>query len=290
MRDFATFILRSHLHAIGVAGFFGMVSLHVLPFAILSTAALALMVLRHGAWHGGVVMLGAGLPVMAAWLGSELKPGLDYPLVFALWVPVFFAAIGMRRGLGQGVTLMMLTVYCLLCVLLMHLITGDVVAFWLNWLGRAIAAVPGARIQGFERDGTLRLMNGLLAVLYLSGLVFSLWTGRWLQSLLHGSDGFGQEFRALHIPRWFMVVSVIAVGVARYWLYPLMLDWLMLLGASYTVAGLALLHALVARHRLNPHWLLPPYMALLILPQQIIPGLALMGVIDSLVDVRRRTG
>ncbi len=290
MRDFATFILRSHLHAIGVAGFFGMVSLHVLPFAILSTAALALMVLRHGAWHGGVVMLGAGLPVMAAWLGSELKPGLDYPLVFALWVPVFFAAIGMRRGLGQGVTLMMLTVYCLLCVLLMHLITGDVVAFWLNWLGRAIAAVPGARIQGFERDGTLRLMNGLFAVLYLSGLALSLWTGRWLQSLLYYPGGFGQEFRALRLPRPFLFGMVLTLGLARYWQYPLLLDWLMVLAASYATAGLALLHAVVARHGLNPHWLLPPYLALLILPQQIIPGLALLGVIDSLVDVRRRAG
>lgn len=290
MRDFATFILRSHLHAIGVAGFFGMVSLHVLPFAILSTAALALMVLRHGAWHGGVVMLGAGLPVMAAWLGSALKPGLDYPLVFALWVPVFFAAIGMRRGLGQGVTLMMLTVYCLLCVLLMHLITGDVVAFWLNWLGRAIAAVPGARIQGFERDGTLRLMNGLFAVLYLSGLALSLWTGRWLQSLLYHPGGFGQEFRALRLPRPFLFGMVLALSLARYWQYPLLLDWLMVLAASYATAGLALSHAVVARHGLNPHWLLPPYMALLILPQQIIPGLALLGVIDSLVDVRRRTG
>ncbi|MGI9211592.1 MAG: hypothetical protein ACR2HF_03900 [Methylococcaceae bacterium] len=288
MRDFAQFTLLSPLHAICVVGIFGLISLHILPFALLSSAALALMVLRHGLWQGSLVALGAGTVIMAVWLGSEPKPGIEYPLVFALWLPTWLAGSGLRHGLGQATVVMSLTVYCMAYALFMHLYTGDAIGFWLNWLRHAIAGVPGAHIQGFERDGTLQLMNGLVAVLYALSLIFSLLIARWLQSLIFNPGGFGPEFQTLRLPVLFLISVATACVSASYFLYSLMLDWLMVITACYFIAGLSILHAVVTQRGLNTHWLIPPYAALLILPQHTVLGLAVVGMIDSFVDFRRR--
>lgn len=288
MRDFAQFTLLSPLHAIFVVGIFGLISLHVLPFALLSSAALALMVLRHGLWRSGLVALGAGAVVMVVWLGSEPKPGIEYPLAFALWLPTWLAGNGLRRGYGLATVIMWLTVYGMAYALFMHLYTGDAIGFWLNWLRHAIAGVPGAHIQGFERDGTLQLMNGLVAVLYTLSLIFSLLTGRWLQSLVFNPGGFGLEFQTLRLPIPFLVSVATACVTASYFMYPLMLDWLMVVTACYFMVGLSILHAVVAQRSLNTHWLIPPYAALLILPQHTVLGLAVVGMIDSFMDFRRR--
>lgn len=288
MRDFAAFIMRSRLHAIAIAGLFGVLSLKVLPFALLSAAALGLVALRKGWLDGAVVAIGAAVVVGAGFFLMELRPGLNFPVVFALWLPLLICAEVLRRTESQGLALLVVGLTVGLFVLGMHVVTGDVVAFWQSWLRRAVAAVPGATVQGFERDGTLRLMNGLIAVLYGIGLMFSLLCARWLQSLVYNPGGFGPEFQRLRLPRLALPVVVGAIWASGTVSQILVADLLMVAVMIYFFAGLAIVHALVAFRRLHWTWSAPPYVALIFAPQYAVVGLALVGAFDALIDFRTR--
>jgi hypothetical protein len=290
MRDFAAFILRSHLHAIGMVGLFGVVSLFVLPFAVFGAAALALVALRYGWRHGLIVAAGAALLVGGSWHWVQLRPGLDFPVVFALWPPVLLGAEVLRRTESQGLALLAVGLVAAAFVLAMHGLTGDVVGFWQAWLKRAVAGVPGATVQGFERDGTLRLMNGLVAMLYGLSLMFGLLCGRWLQSLVYNPGGFGAEFRKLRLPLAALPVVVAAVWLGGASSQVLTADLFLVAVMMYFFVGLAVIHGVVAVRRLSWTWAVPPYLALFLVPQYTLIGLALVGALDALADFRKRAG
>ncbi|MGX2040192.1 hypothetical protein ACWJKU_08665 [Methylocaldum sp. MU1018] len=288
MRDFAAFIMRSRLHAIAIVGLFGILSLKALPFALLSAAALGLAALRKGWPDGAMVAVGAAVAVGAGWYLMALRPGLNFPVVFALWLPLLIGAEALRRTESQGLALLVVGSTAALFVLGMHWMTGDVVAFWHAWLNRAVAAVPGATVQGFERDGTLRLMNGLIAMLYGIALMFSLLCARWLQSLVFNPGGFGPEFQRLRLPRLALPAAIGAIWAGGAVSPILVADLLMVAVMVYFFAGLAVVHGLVAIRRLFWIWSLPPYLALMFVPQYAFVGLALVGASDALIDFRAR--
>lgn len=288
MREFAAFIMRSRLHAIAIVGIFGVLSLKMLPFALLSAAALGLVALRKGWPEGVVIAAGAAVVVWAGWSMMTLRPGLDFPVVFAIWLPLLVCTETLRRTESQGLALIVVGVTVGVFVLGMHWVTGDVVAFWRSWLGRAVAAVPGATVQGFERDGTLRLMNGLVAVLYGFALMFGLLCARWLQSLVYKPGGFGTEFQRLRLPRLALPAIVGAIWASGAVSPILVADLLMVAVMMYFFVGLAVVHGLVAARGLHWGWSAPPYVALIFAPQYAVVGLALVGAVDALIDFRVR--
>jgi hypothetical protein len=290
MREFAAFLLRNPVYAILAAGLFGIVALKVPPFGLPSAAVVGLYSLRKGWPHGLLVALGAGLLVGAGWYGLGSRPGLDFPLAFALWPPVLLAAEALRRTESQGLALLAVGLAVIAFVLGMHIATGDVAAFWHAWLKRAVAGVPGATVRGFEENDTLRLMNGFLAVLYGLSLMVSLLFARWLQSLVYNPGGFGAEFRRLRLPRPVLPVAIAAVWLAGYWNPVLVADLFMVAMMLYFFVGLAVIHGVIAVRGLPWGWVVPVYIVLVYLPQYALSGLALLGAVDTFVNFRAQRG
>jgi hypothetical protein len=290
MREFAAFLLRNPVYAILAAGLFGIVALKVPPFGLPSAAVVGLYSLRKGWPHGLLVALGAGLLVGAGWYGLGSRPGLDFPLAFALWPPVLLAAEALRRTESQGLALLAVGLAVIAFVLGMHIVTGDVTAFWHAWLKRAVAGVPGATVRGFEENDSLRLMNGFLAVLYGLSLMVSLLFARWLQSLVYNPGGFGAEFRRLRLPRLVLPVAIAAVWLAGYWNPVLVADLFMVAMMLYFFVGLAVIHGVIAVRGLPWGWVVPVYIVLVYLPQYALSGLALLGAVDTFVNFRAQRG
>lgn len=286
MREFANFLMRSLWIAGLMAGLFGVFALKFPPFAILSAAVVALAALRKGWGYGLAVALVAGGAVAAGWYGLGSRPGLDFPLVFAVWPPVLAAAETLRRTESQGLALLVVALAVAAYILGMHLATGDVVAFWQEWLKRAVAGVPGATVKGFEENNTLRLMNGFLGMLYGLSLALSLLFGRWLQSLAYNPGGFGPEFRRLKLPRLTLLAAALAVWGAGFWNEVLVADLFMLAMLLYLFVGLAVIHGVIAVRGLPGMWAVPVYVALVYLPPFALPGLAVLGALDTFVDFR----
>jgi hypothetical protein len=290
MREVAAFLMRSLWIAGLAAGFFGVLALRLPPFAILGSAVVALVALRRGWVYGLTVALLAGLLVGIAWGLLPARPGLAFPLVFALWPPLLIATETLRRTESQGLALLAVGLAVAGYVVAMHLAVGDVVAFWHEWLKRAVAAVPGATVKGFEENNTLRLMNGFLGVLYGLSLMVALLFGRWLQSLLYHPGGFGPEFRRLRLPRLVLLLAVAAVWAAGGWNPILVADLFMAGLLMYFFVGLAVIHGVIAARGLPVGWTAPIYIALLYFPEMVLAGLALVGALDTFVDFRAQKG
>lgn len=289
MRALARFIMRGRIQAIGIAGLFGVISLFVIPMGYVSGAALALVALRKGDREALLVLAAAGVIVLLAETMTPARPGLNFPLVAAIWLPVMVCSAVLRRTRSQGMVLLAAGVFAILFVVGMHLITGDAVAWWKNWLEMALSGVEGARLKGFEQDDTLKLMNGLVAVVYCVSLMFTMLIARWWQAILYNPGGFREEFHALRLPRMVLPAVVVILVLAGAASKALLSDLFMVCIVMYFFQGLAIMHALVATQRFGWGGLIPVYAALVFVTQYVLMGLALLGALDNLVDFRKRS-
>ncbi len=286
VEEIARFIMAGRWRAIGLTALFALLGVYFIPVSIISGAILGLITLRRGPWEGITVIVSAGL---ISWLIFSVlppKPGFPFPLSYALWPPVLLGAAVLRRTLSQGMMLMAVGGWLILYVSAMHLITGDVVAFWKGWLELAVANVKGATVYGFEEEGTLRLINSLVALLYGVGTVTALLLARWWQAILYHPGGFAAEFRRLQLPRGLIAVAVGIVWLAGTWDKILMVDLMVAAMTMYLFQGLAVVHFLVVRFSGSWFWLVPVYGLLLMLPQFSLMAVAFLGAVDSLADFR----
>jgi hypothetical protein len=244
--------------------------------------------LRRGFSSALIVAIGALLLVAVGWFFVRLRPGLGFPIVLILWLPLLTGAFVLRRLQSQGTALLSVALVCTLGVIAMHLATGDVVAFWHGWLSRAVTGVPGATVRGFERDGTLRLMNGLVALFLGIAAMLSLLLARWMQSLLYYKGAFAVEFCELRLPRTVALVVVAVLLVAAAVSQVMLVDLLMVSIMMYFFVGLAVIHGIVRKRNLSWLWAAPPYLAMAFMPQYAMVGVAFLGVVDAFVRFRRR--
>jgi hypothetical protein len=117
--------------------------------------------------------------------------------------------------------------------------------------------------------------------------VLALVLARYWQAALYNPGGFGREFRALKLPKQTMAVLVAVMVVAPF-IGP---QFIVLASASSLVlvlAGIALMHGLVAQGRLAGFWLVGMYVTLPLIMQLIYPLLVVLAIVDSLIDFRGR--
>ncbi|MDD1650714.1 MAG: hypothetical protein LUO80_10030 [Methylococcaceae bacterium] len=290
MRNFGLLMVRNIWVAGAFAGIFGVMALRLPPFAIISSALVALVALREGWQRGALMAVIAGVIVSGGWWWLGSRPGLAFPLVFALWPPLLFMTAALRKSGTQGPALLVAGGVMLAFVLVMHVVTDDVVAFWHEWLKSAVASVPGATVKGFEENDTIRLMNGFMALFYGLCLMLALLLGRWMQSIVFHPGGFAPEFRQLTLPRWLLPLAVALIWAGGLWNKMLLADLLMISILLYFFVGLAVIHGVIAVRGLSLGWLVPVYLLIIFFPPQGLAGLALLGVVDTFVHFRVQQG
>ncbi|QJD30120.1 hypothetical protein [Methylococcus geothermalis] len=287
MRDFAGLIMRGTGFAFLIAGLLGMLSLYFLPAASFSAAAVGLVALRLGTARGVFLALAIAVPVAACGYLFPPRPGLELPLLVLLCPLVLGAAALLLRGGKQGPALLFIGAVCMAGVIAIELISGDATAFWRSWLQHAVKGVRGATVQGFEENGTLVLMNGLMAFLIGGTAFLTLLLARWWQSLLYNPDQFGPEFQRLRLPRPALAAAVALVVIAHFWRPALQMHLLLVGIMVYAFQGLAVVHGVVAQRGIGWIGWLPPYLALVFVPQFGTVGLAALGAVDALANFRR---
>jgi hypothetical protein len=289
VREIASFILASRWRAVLAAAGFGLGGVYFLPLILLSAAAVGLVTLRRGGWEGLLTLGAASVLTGAMFWFLPPRPGFAFPLVFALWPPVWIGAMVLRYTSSQGASLTVMGVLTVIYVVAMHAITGGaVVDFWRSWLERAIANVPGATVEGFDYEGTLRLLNGLVAMIYGMSAFAALLLARWWQALLYYPGGFKSEFLALRTPRFLLPALIAGMWLAGYFSQLVLADLVLVALAIYLFQGLAVVHAVISLRDLSGFWLALVYGLLVLIPQYGIVGLAWLGAIDSLFDLRSR--
>jgi len=289
-RDFASLLPANIWLAGGFAGFFGVLALRLPPLAIVSAAFVVLTALAGG-FRRGILTVGiGGVLVGAGWWLMGTPPGMAFPLVLTLWPPVLAMAEALRRTQRLGPALQIAGGVMLGFVLIMHLATKDVAAFWEAWVQRSVAALPAAVIPLPDLKEALRLLNGFFALVYGLSLMLSLVLGRWWLSLAFNAAGFAAEFRELSLPRWLLALTVALIWIGEMWDRLLLADLLMVAILLYGFVGLAVIHGVIAVRGASRRWLIPVYLLLFLLPPQALVTLAVLGAVDVYVHFRVQEG
>lgn len=125
------------------------------------------------------------------------------------------------------------------------------------------------------------LMAAVAQMLSLAALVLA----RYWQAALYNPGGFGQEFRTIRLPA--VVAGLLVMGMLLAPQVSPQAGALMpLCAVPLGMAGLALVHGLVARYKLGRFSLVGFYVGLFLFVQLLYPLLIILALADSVFDFR----
>lgn len=298
MLALANYIMRGRMQAVLVVSSLAVLALLIPPLGILSAAAVTLVTLRLGSYQGALVAVAATLASgVLAWLVLR-APMFGPTALVSLWVPAWMLALVIRRTVSLPLTVLAAVSAAALVTAVAYMSLGDPVEYWLSLL-REILLEPLRESELKPNEAELekvlklvaRIMTGALAAAGLLNALLALLIGRWWQALLYNPGGFGDEFRALRLPKVFAVVSiaVLALAMSGAGGAGLAVNLLPVLLVAWILAGLGLAHGWVAARGMSGGWLIVMYVLLLfLLPQLFMPLLIVMAVLDTWLDFRGR--
>ena len=274
MRALADFIMRGRVQATLVV-----VISAVLPLLFwLSAAAGSLVLLRRGFKDASTVIAFGLLPAVAIW-------ALGDPSTLLVLLGTLGLAALLRAGHSWSRVLMSSVVLGLVYSLILDTVLRETFEVLAKALVQALPQIEGKPVIPGELIGPVLVASTAVMLQLFS--VLALMLARYWQAALYNPGGFGREFRALKLPRVTML-TLVAVMVLGPFIGP---QFIVLASASSLVlvlAGIALMHGLVAQGRLAGFWLVGMYVTLPLIMQLIYPLLVVLAIVDSLIDFRGR--
>ncbi|MCT8164706.1 MULTISPECIES: hypothetical protein [unclassified Pseudomonas] len=274
MRALADFIMRGRVQATLVV-----VASAVLPLLFwLSAAAGSLVLLRRGFKDASTVIAWGLLPAVAIWVFGD-------PSTLLVFVGTLGLAALLRAGHSWSRVLLSSVLLGLVYSLILDAVLRDTFEVLAKALVEALPQFEGKPVIPGELIGPVLVASTAVMLQLFS--VLALMLARYWQAALYNPGGFGREFRTLKLPRVVML-ALVAVMVLGPFIGP---QFIVLASASSLVlvlAGVALMHGLVAQGRLAGFWLVGMYVTLVLVMQLIYPLLVVLAIVDSLIDFRGR--
>ncbi|MFG0410644.1 hypothetical protein [Pseudomonas sp. NY5710] len=274
MRALASFIMRGRMQATLVV-----VISAVLPLLFwLSAAAGSLVLLRRGFRDATSVIVGGLLAGLAVWVMGD-------PITFLVIAGALALAAMLRAEHPWSRVLLASAVFAVAFSLVLDLALAQTFDMLAKAFAEAMPKIEGEPVLSGELIRPVLVASTAVTVQLFS--VLALMLARYWQAALYNPGGFGREFRELKLPKQTMSVLVAVMVVAPF-IGP---QFIILASASSLVlvlAGIALMHGLVAQGRLAGFWLVGMYVTLPLIMQLIYPLLVVLAIVDSLIDFRGR--
>ncbi len=302
MRALAALIVAGPGQAVLVIALCTLVSFLAPPLTSIlgygGAAALALYSLHAGATPGATALLGAAV-VTGVLAQLVLHQGLAVVVTsLMLWIPVWLAAMVLRRTASLAMAMLVLTGLALILVTLIFVLFGDPAPWWvarLESLGDAVAAQPELGIDTAAVTQFIETVAPLMTGTLAAGLSFAALScvllGRWWQALLVNPGGLRKDFYALRLNQVLSLAGIAMVGLAALKLgvlSSLALQWSLIAMVPFLLVGLAVVHASLANLKAAKGWLIALYILMSLLPQVLLMVI-LVGVLDPWLELRRRT-
>ena len=274
------------MQAMLVASSLALLSLMMPPVSVVSSATVALVTLRRGAYEG-LYVLGCS-SLAAALLGFLALGNFQFALLYVmvLWLPVWLISIILREGQHLSLAVEIAILIGIVCVIGFYLYAPDPVALWKAVLSQMIPAdVPVADIQR-TIDILVHYMTGVIA----AGSVFGLFLGRWWQANLYNPGGFRQEFLSLSTkPRISIgaIVVLIIAGTSPVGISEIAWNVCILLFVLFTVIGVAVLHYAFSMMKLGRYMVPMFYITLFLIPHAMLI-VGLVGLSDPWLNLRKK--
>jgi hypothetical protein len=278
MGALARFIMASRARAALVA-----VVGSILP--LLSTAVVALVVLRKGFGEGLLIALWAILPLAATFYFSDTAPMLVWASLGTVVVVMVGALVLKRTASWQATLTALIAVSGAAALVMGQGLDAELAGLQQTLLEMLTRMAPEGREVKLAPEPLLLL--GMLAWMMAISALGSLLLGRWWQAQLYNPGGLGREFRSLRLGAPLGLGLMVGLVVCQF--APVDYSaWGNLLGLPLFLAGIGLVHHVVAVSHVGAHWLAVFYVCLVMLLGPLGLLLAGVGLLDSFIDVRAR--
>lgn len=286
------FSLRSQLQAGLLAFVCSLPAVIGVPFiAWLGMMVVGLVSLRRGFTQGLIVMIWSALPSFVLFCMGDMQLFCQQILLGTFIL--FLLAMLLRVVESWSLVIEIATWIAVAAVLIMHACIPNLYEYWHQYLLAMAGNIHGARdLTTALSDRAWFYMTHTATGLAVAGVMvnglFNLLVARGWQAALFNPGGLKQEFFHIRLSRFLVILLLIVLVLLFAFKIELMWDALPILVLAYFVNGLSLLHWKFAQ--LKWMWFFVViYYVLLVFWFVIIGSLtALMGLLDSLIDSRKR--
>lgn len=287
---FAEYVLRGRREAVVFALIFS-----AIPFlGCIGMATMALVTLRKGAIEGLFVLMWIALPTLVLVVLGHPMPFL-YGILgggLVLWL----LALVLRATASWLIVIQVTALLCLLSILMVHLVVADVNSYWvevLNNIYKPFNQTLTQQLKGSQLNfqGIISIMaqfsTGLMAVFFAISNLFNLLIARWLQSLIYNPGGLQAEIYNVRLDfSADLILGVLIVAALSGWAWAW--DFLPVLIMVFFLAGLSLVHAMVAHFKNMWAWLVLFYGLLIVLLPYMLGLVVTAAIVDTWSNLRQR--
>jgi len=276
----ANFILRGRVQALAVA-FIGSF------FPLISSATIALVSLCKGAKEGLLLFLWISLILVLIQQASTDNPLLAAVSIASLGIMVIAAKVHRHLASWQW-TLLATIAISVACAFSFGLFMGSEVTAFLTTVEAMFAAINSKQQDAqISLDLTESMLLGIVATLLAIGSIMSLMLARWWQAGIYNPGGFQKEFHSFKIEAKVAVILV-AVLLAGQFMSKSSQIWSDLAVLPLLIAGIALVHFAVKLLDQGRQWLAFLYVGIILAGKPVTVILLVLGLTDSLIDLRSR--
>ena len=298
MRALASFLMHGRVQAIGGVVSLALFSLIVSPLAIFTTAGVALVTLVHG-YREGLINLLVSTAILAAFTGITLnQPEVALELALKFWLPAWFLASIVLTRSSMSYAIVVGAVIAFVLVIGLYFFT-EPATYWYEVINKQLLPMlkeAGMQIQEGPKAEKLwlfmsKVMTGSALALFLVLQTMSLLLARYWQSLLYNPNGFGEEFRQLRFGKVAANIAFVVIVFAMTTANELALNLFFIAIVLMMFQGLAVIHHLVNKCRLNPSLLIGVYVLMLLTLQQgaiVLLLVSIIGLSDNWLNLRFR--
>jgi hypothetical protein len=271
-----------------------MLAIIMMPFSWLSAGALSLVVLHQGKEAALRVTVIASLAALVlSWIIFS-TPIFAIGYLLFLWLPTALVAYILRQTVSLTLSVQILTGVGLLAVLAMYLLFPTMGETWREAFEQILKPAlqqAGAQIDPAQLDMLLNLfaraVPGLLSIVLIFNVLMGLLLGRWWQAALYNPGGLSREFNELRLGKVIAAVTVVLLVINNLISNDWVLGSMLVMVIVTLIQGTAVMHGVVAGKQLSRGWLFGFYVLLFVIPQLTII-LAIVGLLDAWVDIRKR--
>ena len=305
LNRFTHYILRHRWQTIAFVFF----ATFVPVLGIIGIVIAALVTLTKGIVEGAVLTLAATLPYIISIFFTHSHAD---PVVLVAWAAVGVAvlsnlltwvfAVMLRRHTSWSAILQIAALLGVLVVSVAHLAYPQIADWWAQQLQayynqahdmatalKSTVPVPAADMQAEIIKGTKDYATGFMAAGILLNAILQLIAARWWQAAIFHRGQLRRELHGLRLSHLAGVLFIVSIGLA-YYRNSVILDIMPILYLLFGAAGLSLIHYLM-RLVSSPtvwFWLVIFYVALVFSMPISIICVAILGLIDVWLDVRKR--
>ncbi len=297
LRRISDFVLESRRNAMAAAFICAFI-----PFiGSLSIVIAAFVTLRKGIYEGTLVVIAATLPVLIGyWIypGSESEMGLSVTQVLVMMLTLngltWLFAVWLRQFSSWSLLLELVALLGIVTVSLVHYLYPDIQAFWTKQLTSYFTQVMQASNAGPPDEMAMknviefmkRYLTGAIVIFITFNALLQVFLARWWQSIVFNPGGLRKELYQIRLSYAAGIVFIVGL-VCSYWGNDLIVDIMPILYLVFGLAGFSLLHAVISTRKTGWIWIAVMY-GMLILTPVIVVLIAMLALIDTLVDFRSR--